>query len=270
MLIAFSSAASADPGNGKSADPGSSAAQGSATINGNGGGAAKSDANSSAQSKQHRTDGTSGTSGNPLLPQPPSKADANGTGANVTGPYDSTRNGSPSGNGNGNGQATGKPCAGCVGKADNKNPPGQQPGPEDHNNGYECDGNHGIARTNPAHTGCVDPPKCTSDCTPPPKCVSDCKPECKSDCKPPTECTVDCTPPPPACNAAVVNCGPTSQPPPASVLGLTIVRDPSAVSGASLPRTGANILDPVTLAALLLGLGGALVAGGRRLRHRRI
>jgi hypothetical protein len=88
-------------------------------------------------------------------PQPGSNADYTGNGANTHGPYDSTRDGSPSANGNGNGQATGKPCAGCVGKADNKNPPGQQPGGSDANAGYECDTNHGIGQTNPAHTGCT-------------------------------------------------------------------------------------------------------------------
>jgi len=60
-------------------------------------------------------------------------------------------------NGNGKGAAVGKPCAGCVGKADNKNPPGQMPNGSDHNKGYECDGNHGIGRSNPAHTGCTPP-----------------------------------------------------------------------------------------------------------------
>ena len=29
------------------------------------------------------------------------------------------------------------------------------PGPEDKNNGYECDGNNGIALGNPAHTACT-------------------------------------------------------------------------------------------------------------------
>jgi hypothetical protein len=86
--------------------------------------------------------------------------------------YDSTCDGSPSGNGNGNGNATGKPCAGCVGAADNKNPPGQLPGPEDGNNGYECDGNNGIGKTNPAHTGCeaapVAPPPEAPPIAPPP------------------------------------------------------------------------------------------------------
>jgi hypothetical protein len=55
----------------------------------------------------------------------------------------------------GNGQGKARPCAGCVGKADNKNPPGQAPDGTDSNNGYECDGNSGIARTNPAHTSCT-------------------------------------------------------------------------------------------------------------------
>jgi hypothetical protein len=73
------------------------------------------------------------------------------------GNYCSTSDGSPSGNGNGNGNANGKPCAGCVGNADNKNPPGQYPDGSDANNGYECDGNNGIGKTNPAHTGCTSP-----------------------------------------------------------------------------------------------------------------
>jgi hypothetical protein len=91
-----------------------------------------------------------------------------GHGANHSGPYDNTCDGSPSGNGNGNGKATGKPCAGCVGNADDKNPKGQYPNGSDHNAGYECDRNHGIGRTNPAHTGCrsttTTPPPCTKKC----------------------------------------------------------------------------------------------------------
>jgi hypothetical protein len=116
--------------------------------------------------------GNAGTSGDPSQPQPLSNADQNSGGANGKcpgGPYCSTRDGSPSGNGNGNGKATGKPCAGCVGKADNKNPKGQYPNGSDNNAGYECDRNHGIGRTNPAHTGCTTstPPPCdstTEDC----------------------------------------------------------------------------------------------------------
>ena len=88
-------------------------------------------------------------------PQPASNADFSGNGANEHGPYDSTRDGSPSENGRGDGTAVGKPCAGCVGDADNKNPKGQMPNGTDHNKGYECDENRGIGQSNPAHTGCV-------------------------------------------------------------------------------------------------------------------
>jgi hypothetical protein len=101
-------------------------------------------------------------------PQPKSNADQNTGGANGDcGSYCSTRDGSPSKNGDpkgtGGGKATGKPCAGCVGKADNKNPPGQYKDGSDHNAGYECDRNQGIGKTNPAHTGCTTsttPPEC--------------------------------------------------------------------------------------------------------------
>lgn len=81
-------------------------------------------------------------------------------GANTTGPYDATASG-PSGNGNGNGHAWGRPMAGSVGKADNKNPPGQLPNAlEDGDDGYECDANMGVALGNPAHSLCgvVPPP----------------------------------------------------------------------------------------------------------------
>ena len=80
-----------------------------------------------------------------------------GASANESGPYDSTSDGSPSGNGNGGGDNSSKPCAGCVGNADDKNPPGQLPGPEDSNAGYECDTNSGVGKTNPAHSGCKAP-----------------------------------------------------------------------------------------------------------------
>ena len=77
-----------------------------------------------------------------------------GRGANQSGPYDSTCDGSASLNGNGGGNASGRPCAGCVGNADDRNPPGQMPTGNDANAGYECDRNNGVGRTNPAHTGC--------------------------------------------------------------------------------------------------------------------
>src|SRR5665647_3771029 len=58
-------------------------------------------------------------------PQLLSTADANPGGANGQCPgglFCSTRDGSPSWNGNDNGNAVGRPAAGEVGKADNKNP----------------------------------------------------------------------------------------------------------------------------------------------------
>ena len=78
-----------------------------------------------------------------------------GGGANGPGAYGSTCNGSASQNGNGGGGAKGKPCAGCVGNADDKNPPGQAPNGSDHNAGYECDRNNGVGKGNPAHSGCT-------------------------------------------------------------------------------------------------------------------
>lgn len=95
-----------------------------------------------------------------------------GNGANSTGVYDPYNVCLPSENGNhsakptfqsgptgatGVDPATGKPCAGSVGNADDKNPPGQLPGPQDENNGYECDGNAGVAKGNPAHSFCTPP-----------------------------------------------------------------------------------------------------------------
>jgi LPXTG-motif cell wall-anchored protein len=145
-------------------------------------------AKSSGKAPNHVTSGTAGTSGDVSSPQPTSKADQNSGGANGKcpgGPYCSTRDGSPSGNGNGGGKATGKPCAGCVGKADNKNPKGQNPNGSDNNAGYECDRNHGVGRTNPAHTGC------TGTTTPPPSCVDNPKTprdECGTT-TPPGQCT---------------------------------------------------------------------------------
>src|SRR4029077_21223204 len=115
--------------------------------------------------------GTAGTSGDPNQPQPKSNADNNKGGANNggdCGSYCSTRDGSPSGNGNGNGKATGKPCAGCVGKADNKNPKGQRADGRDPHHGYEVRGNHGIGKSNPAHTGCRAVVKPTPSPTPTP------------------------------------------------------------------------------------------------------
>src|SRR5919108_3774367 len=79
---------------------------------------------------------------------------SSGNGANVSGPYDPSGVGEPSGNGRSTDNNGKRPCAGCVGNADSKNPPGQLPGGSDPNKGYECDENQGVGKTNPAHSGC--------------------------------------------------------------------------------------------------------------------
>ena len=219
----------------------------------------------------HVTSGTAGTSGDPSQPQPLSNADQNPGGANNggdCGSYCSTRDGSPSGNGNGGGNATGKPCAGCVGKADNKNPPGQFKDGSDHNAGYECDRNHGIGRSNPAHTGCKPP---VTTCPAGQHMVNG---QCVTD---PSGCpegqtmvSGTCqTPPPGTCpegqhagadGTCVLGEKETRKPP--AVQGEKVVKTPS-----SLPMTGANVA--VLLDSAIVGLGSGvvlLVAGGRRRR----
>ena len=77
----------------------------------------------------------------------------NGGGANAgCGPYCPNNVGAETGNGGGNSNTPNG--AGTRGAADGKYPPGQEPGGGDDNNGYECDGNNGVGKTNPAHTGC--------------------------------------------------------------------------------------------------------------------
>ena len=197
------------------AAPADRAADRSANANGNG--------NANGQAHQVLTD-----------PQPASNADATGNGANTTGPYDSTRDGSPSGNGNGTGQAVGEPCAGCVGKADNKNPPGQLPGGADANAGYECDRNHGIGRTNPAHTGCRTTPP-TSPPPPPP------------------------TTPPPGGGGSSGGSSEQGQTPGQAVAGVT-------ESAGSLASTGVPVQQMLgwSLGALLIGTALALAGRTRR------
>jgi len=218
-----------------------------------------------SRSHADHSKGNAGTSGDSTQPQPPSNADKNPGGANgdqcttdPKGTYCSTRDGSASGNGNGNGKATGKPCAGCVGKADNKNPPGQEtsdPMGTFPNNGYECDRNHGIGRTNPAHTGCT--PTTTPECD-----------ESTESCGP-TECdeaTENCGPT--ECDEATENCGGvlgnhhTRKPP--TVEGERVVRTPRAPS--ALPFTGAALDRVVPLGIASLMLGGLCIAIGRRRR----
>jgi hypothetical protein len=217
----------------------------------------------SSQGKADHSAGNAGTSGVSTEPQPISNADANGGGANGQcpgGPYCSTRDGSPSANGNGGGSATGRPCAGCVGKADNKNPHGQLPDASDPNAGYECDTNHGIARGNPAHSPCTSTPP------PPPPCV-------------PTAANNFCgNPPPPGCVPTAANdfCG---NPPPPGPCVSTPARPCSGTGDEDVPRshrpegsprtaaTGFDAAWTLSLAVLLIAAGSAgLVAGRRKVR----
>src|SRR4051812_12471510 len=159
LLFGAVAIAVAAPGNGN----GNGQANANANANGNGNGNAKSNTNSTATGGGSNSTATSGPGSSGQGCDGTHHSDT-GHGANQGGPYDNTCNGAPSGNGNGNGQATGKPCAGCVGNADDKNPKGQMPNGSDHNAGYECDRNHGIGRTNPAHTGCRTTTSTPSTC----------------------------------------------------------------------------------------------------------
>jgi len=171
-------------------------------------GASKAD----APGKSDHLDGNASTQGTPPAPQPKSNADQKGGGANGDcGDYCSTTR-DPSGNGRGDehgAKAWGKPCAGCVGKADNKNPPGQFKNGSDHNAGYECDRNQGIGKTNPAHTGCKtdNPPSvCVASAsnnycgngTPPSDCVASAANNYCGNGTPPSDCVA---------SAANNNCG---------------------------------------------------------------
>src|SRR3954453_2703176 len=254
----------------------------------------------------HVASGTAGTSGDPSQPQPLSNADQNPGGANNggdCGSYCSTRDGSPSGNGNGGGKATGKPCAGCVGKADNKNPKGQFKDGSDHNAGYECDRNHGIGRSNPAHTGCKPPVttcpagqhmvngQCVTDSSGCPEgqhmvnghCVTDSSgcPEgqhmvnghCVTDSSgcPEGQTMVDgtCQTPPSTCPE-----GQHAGADGTCVLGEKHTRKPPTVQGekvvktpSSLPMTGADVAAMLMAGVVGIGVGSVLlVAAGRRRR----
>jgi len=98
-------------------------------------------------------------------PDPPAGGNPDGGANNLSGPYDpadpdASGVGEPSGNGKSTENNGNRPCAGCVGNADDKNPPGQLPNAsDDGNKGYECDENEGIGKMNPAHSGCAPAPE---------------------------------------------------------------------------------------------------------------
>ena len=219
-----------------------------------------------------------------------------GHGANTDGPdnpYHNTCDGSPSGNGNGKGEAKGRPAAGTVGNADDKNPPGQAPGPSDGNAGYECDRNHGIARSNPAHTGCTAPAPVVAPVVKPVVVTVTC-PNGQTmttdvngdghvnaaDCTKPVVVVPE--PDPVTCpsgetmtkdvngdghvnaaDCATVKSGEIVKPlVPASVAGTRLVSNRPTVAGTTLPLTGSNGGTVVALAGVLLAAGAALVACG--------
>jgi LPXTG-motif cell wall-anchored protein len=260
----------------------------------------------------HNTSGTAATVGDPGQPQPQSTADTNSGGANgqcPDGPYCSTRGegtgqAQPSGNGNQTqGKHAGEPCAGCVGKADNKNPKGQMPNGSDHNAGYECDRNHGIGRTNPAHTGCTSAPTSTpsTPSTPP---TTDCTTNpaaegCQQNNGGGGDCTTNPTAegcqqnsggpennPAPGCTPTALNhfCAdvlgeeftnnpttPPVSPKAPSVLGERLVMTPNGPNATNtpnaLPHTGAQLASLLLTGAAALVVGSVLLASARRRRR---
>ena len=162
------------------------------------------------------------------------------------GAYCSTSDGTPSANGNG-GNGTGRPCAGCVGNADNKNPPGQFKDGDDPNNGYECDGNSGIARGNPAHSTC----KPTTTTTP--QQTTTTAPEQTTTTVAEQQTTTTVAEETTTTTAAVAGVTVTTEP---EVLGVQFSR----ATGGPLASTGAGFLRPFTLlGALLLLVGMSLM-----------
>lgn len=169
-----------------------------------------------------------------------------GNGANHSGPYDPTPS---AGDNQGNGNA---PDNGTVGNADDKNPPGQEPGGSDHNNGYECDGNHGVGDNggNPAHTGC--------DSSTPTTTVQH------------GTTTTTVVHHGTTTTTAPTGVSPTTAPR-SDVLGVTITTEDNGtpasatpVSGNALARTGSPTGALAVFALVLLALGGTLVLGSRR------
>ena len=177
-----------------------------------------------------------------------------GGGANTDcGAYCSTSDGTPSGNGNGGGNATGKPCAGCVGNADNKNPPGQYKDGSDHNNGYECDGNNGIGKGNPAHSGCQPTTTVAPTTTAPPQTTTTVQ-QTTTTVQQTTTTVAPTTTAPPATTTTVAGVTTTT----AEVLGVQFSRGDEQARG--LASTGAPFFRPFTmLGSLLLLLGVALM-----------
>jgi len=275
-------AAGTDP----AADPGggggdTAAATGSTGPSGGGdaGGTLEASAapsSSSAASTSTSSSGTGFTGGGQVCDGDPSGRSSTGNGANTNGPgNDYAHNcGADSANGNGGGNATGRPCAGCVGNADDKNPPGQFKNGNDKNRGYECDvkgkpngGNNGVGKGNPAHTPCK--PTTTQTCpdgTPLPA---------SGTCGTTTQSCPDGTPLPASgtcgttTSSCVSNCTPPGGTPPAEVLSASSERPTEVLGvqvtrGAGLAFTGAATTPLTATAIALVCMGAALVVIARR------
>lgn len=197
------------------------------------------------QGQQADTDGTetttssasSGDSGSSSDGGPPKGCDQ--AGFNDGGAYDSTCDGTPGEQGNdGNDKV-----AGSEGSADNKFPPGQIPsGPDDGNNGYECDGNNGISKGNPAHTRCKQPPPPTAVCVPT---------AANNFCQPPNPPKPPKTPEEPEVLKKFVRRPPPTAPPAV----------PPAVEGrraSQLPVTGFESTHALWIALYLMVMGACL------------
>ena len=253
-----------------------------ASSGGNGNGQAKGLAKNSPTSSPTTTatvvsnTPTVTTTTTTLPPQPLTNNEGpGGPGANnQTGnQYASNGVGLPSGNGNGNGNATGKPCAGCVGKADNKNPPGQAVNGSDHNAGYECDRNHGIGRTNPAHTGCK-PTTTTTASTAPPTTPPPTSPTTPPPTNPTTTAPPTTAPPTTAGNGSGtssttsnITTGSVAAGHGSSTTTVAPAKPGTATkSSGSLAFTGADIASEFLAGGIALGAGALLLGSSRRRR----
>ncbi len=166
------------------------------------------------------------------------------------GSYCSTSDGTPSANGNGGGDANGKPCAGCVGNADDKNPPGQYKDGSDHNNGYECDGNNGVGKTNPAHSGC----EATTTTAPPQTTTTQPQTTTTQPQTTTTQPQATTTTAPGATTTTVAVGGSTTTTSADEVLGVQFSRGDEQARG--LASTGATFFRPFTMLGALLQLIG--------------
>ena len=191
----------------------------------------------------------SGLAGDPAL--------LGGTGgANGGGDYDDGTPGDPSGNGNQDPNQD--PCAGCHGNADDKNPPGQFKDGSDHNNGYECDGNNGVAKTNPAHTGC---PQLTTTTTGPSTTTTTVASTTTT--APSTTTTTvasTTTTAPGETTTTTAPGGSTTTTGPNEVLGVQFEQP----APGALASTGAMLMRPMVALGLLLVVSGALLMVLRR------